>query len=283
MLQKIDIDLNANGSLFYTKYATLYVKNSINTKAIIIYIHGGGLLYGNRNDLPQLHIDKLTSAGFAICAVDYPLSPQMKIDGIIDDLIITLNNIRSKLSIEEDLPMFIFGRSAGAYLSLLLASNDKLKVKLNGIISYYGYGFLTDNWYEVPSDFYLKLPEVDAASLNFYNDKVTCSGPLETHYGTYVYARQQGKWKDLFYEGRDKFFYINYTLRLKNKLKAPLFAAHSIGDSDVPFREFQAIDRKYKPIKFVTMQPEHDFDRNTESEVTHNLIDETIKFIECNL
>lgn len=292
MLNQFEINLNETGALPYKKNATIYINDSIKNRAIVIYVHGGGLLYGNRNDLPKLHIEKLTSAGFTICNIDYPLSPQMKISGIIEDLTTTINEIRvklynclaaSELILQEHLPMFIWGRSAGAYLSLLLATNDKLNEKINGIISYYGYGFFTDGWYEIPSTFYTKLPQVDASSLDLGKDEITCTGPLETHYSTYVYARQQGRWKELFYEGRDKYFYVDYTLRLKDKLCAPLFAAHSTGDTDVPFQEFQALAAKYAPVKFVTMETEHDFDRNIESEVTKNLLDETVKFIEDNL
>ncbi len=67
-----------------------------------------------------------------------------------------------------------------------------------------------------------------------------------------------GKWKDL-YEGAINISLL-YTLRAVDSLPA-LFAAHSTGDTDVPY----ANSSPYAIIssdKFVASIPEHDFDRN---------------------
>ena len=36
----------------YEKGATLYKDDQVKTRAVILYFHGGGLIYGNRNDMP---------------------------------------------------------------------------------------------------------------------------------------------------------------------------------------------------------------------------------------
>ena len=41
----------------YEKHATIYYDTDIPPKACILYFHGGGLLYGTRTDLPELHRD----------------------------------------------------------------------------------------------------------------------------------------------------------------------------------------------------------------------------------
>ena len=122
------------------------------------------------------------------------------------------------------------------YLALLTGASEKLAVKPAGILSYYGYGFLTDGWYDASSLWYNSLPEVPESCLRAIPSEPHCTGPLETHYSVYVYARQKGLWKDLIYSGREKFFFIDYSLRLKDRLQAPLFCAHSTGDNDVPSR-----------------------------------------------
>ena len=109
------------------------------------------------------------------------------------------------------------------------------------------------------------------------------SGALDEYYSTYVYARQTGRWKDLIYEGRDKFFFLYYTLRTVDSLPAPVFAAHSTGDTDVPYSEFISLCNKYKPEKFIVSIHAHDFDRNTDDPATKDLLSKTSDFIENNL
>ena len=111
-------------------------------------------------------------------------------------------------------------------------------------------------------------------------EDIHADGDLDTHYSVYVYARQQGNWIDLFYEGREKFFYLDYTLRACDKLPCPLFCAHSTGDTDVPFSEFTELSNKYHAKRFIVSGTEHDFDRDTENPFTQKVLDETVAFIE---
>lgn len=261
----------------------LYYSDEIDPKALLVYIHGGGLLYGTPEDLPKMHVEKFTSSGYAILAIDYPLAPQAKIDAILEDIVDSINKSFKAADLADSLPLFVWGRSAGAYLALLSSVNDKLTVKLNGIISYYGYGFLNDGWYDAPSAFYSHLPAVPAEMAKTDRKEAIYSGALDEYYRTYVYTRQTGKWKDLIYEGRDKFFFLYYTLRTVDSLPTPLFAAHSTGDTDVPYSEFISLCNKYKPEKFIVSIHAHDFDRNTDDPATKDLLSKTSDFIENNL
>ena len=148
------------------------------------------------------------------------------------------------------------------------------------ILSYYGYGFLCDNWFKEPSRHYCTLPKVPESALCVISEGIHADGDLDTHYSVYVYARQQGNWIDLFYEGREKFFYLDYTLRACDKLPCPLFCAHSTGDTDVPFSEFTELSNKYHAKRFIVSGTEHDFDRDTENPFTQKVLDETVAFIE---
>ncbi len=262
---------------------TLYYPSDSEIRAVIVYIHGGGLLCGTAQDLPDLHTELLTSKGYAILAIDYPLAPQAKIDAILNDTIDSINICYEVAELNGEIPLFVWGRSAGAYLALLASSSDKLQLKLNGIISYYGYGFLCDGWYDEPSTYYANIPTVKVDSTRIYDKDIVFRGPIANYYSTYVYARQTGMWKDLIYDGRDKFFFLNYTLRTVASLPAPLFAAHSTGDTDVPYNEFIALCNKYSPDKFIVSIPEHDFDRNTDELATSELLNKTISFISNNI
>lgn len=257
--------------------ATRYYDPAVPPKATLLYFHGGGLLYGTRNDLPLLHQETFTQAGFEIMAYDYPLAPYAKIDTILQAV---LQAVQGYLS-TSSLPFFLFGRSAGAYLALLagakLTSSSRAPC---GILSYYGYGFLTEGWFEQANPHYLTFPPPNAATIVTLTETLLTEAPLASHYSLYVFARQTGKWKSLFYQGRDKFFYSDYTLRLHERFMCPLFFAHSTADPDVPFAEFQALNAKYTAESFVISSAQHDFDRDENSPQTAALLRASVAFLD---
>ena len=57
----------------------------------IVYLHGGGLLFGTRDDLPAYHLEQLTRAGFRVLALDYPLAPNAKLPQILEDILCSVN------------------------------------------------------------------------------------------------------------------------------------------------------------------------------------------------
>ena len=83
MTEKREINLEHPA---YPKYATVYSEKDTDAKACILYFHGGGLLYGSREDLPRRHIDTLTRAGYIIISYDYPLAPAARLDTIMGDV-----------------------------------------------------------------------------------------------------------------------------------------------------------------------------------------------------
>ncbi|MFA9500504.1 alpha/beta hydrolase [Mannheimia sp. E30BD] len=283
MLQTTQITLNTVKieDMPLTIEATLYQDDNIAPKANLIYLHGGGLLYGTKEDLPQLHIETFTQAGLQIFAINYPLAPQAQIENIVSSILNSIQQLQTQSNFTE-LPYFLFGRSAGAYLALLTAAklNQQADIKKpQGVISYYGYGFLTDSWFDSPSPHYLKLPLVSESTFQSLIATPKQAADLNTHFSCYIYARQTGKWKSLIYQGRDKFFYLDYSLRLA-ELNLPVFAAHATNDPDVPFAEFQALCEKFNPTKFVISADLHDFDRDEQSEYTKELLQATVDFIE---
>ncbi|MEG9498206.1 alpha/beta hydrolase [Mannheimia indoligenes] len=261
--------------------ATLYQDDKITPKATLIYLHGGGLLYGTKEDLPQLHLETFTQAGLQVFAINYPLAPQAQIEEISNSILDSLKLVQNQPHFQA-LPYFLFGRSAGGYLALLTAAQLSQQVELiqpKGVISFYGYGFLTDGWFDSPSPHYLKLPLVSESTFQSLIATPRQEAELNTHFSAYIYARQTGKWKSLIYQGRDKFFYLDYSLRL-TELNLPIFAAHATNDPDVPFAEFQALCDKFNPTRFVIAADLHDFDRDEQSVHTQELLNATIEFIQ---
>ena len=265
----------------YEKEMTVYQDPDVTAKACILYFHGGGLLYGSRDDLPELHLTTMTGAGYVILSFDYPLAPASKLEEILDDVLTSINSYKERLELAKfaDLPYFLWGRSAGAYLCLIAAASGKIKEAPAGILSYYGYGFLGDNWYNYPSKYYQTLPAVPETCLDNIPQEPHAEGDLETHYSVYVYARQTGKWKDLIYDGRDKYFYLYYSLRACTSLP-PLFCTHSVNDNDVPYTEFTALCNLYNPARFIAATEEHDFDRDVENPFTEKVLKKSVEFLD---
>lgn len=282
MMEKREINLDHPA---YPKYATVYSDKDTEARACILYFHGGGLLYGRRDDLPLLHIRTLTRAGYIIISFDYPLAPAAKLDTIIGDVCSSITHYvkHPELYCGQMLPFFLWGRSAGAYLCLMAAARPGLPLVPAGILSYYGYGFLCDNWFQTPSGYYKSLPAVDASCLEQAGTVLRSAGGLDTHYAVYVYARQTGTWRSLLYEGRDKYFYLDYTLRACTALPCPLFCAHSTRDNDVPYAEFLELSNRFHPRQFIASCGVHDFDRDEENPFTKKLLDETLVFLDQTL
>ena len=92
-------------------------------KAAILYLHGGALLYGTRQDLPSSYIQTITGRGFYLVCADYLLSPESPLRDIHHsvDLVFDwfLSHCREHLG--PAVPYVLFGRSAGGYLALTLA------------------------------------------------------------------------------------------------------------------------------------------------------------------
>lgn len=264
------------------KNALLYTDSDTTPKAAILYFHGGGLLYGEKTDLPAYHLTRMTESGYAVIAYDYPLAPAAKLSLILEDVCASVSHFLKNGAGElcAELPYFLWGRSAGAYLCLIAAASGKLKRAPKGILSYYGYGFLCDNWFDSPSPHYCSLPEVSEACLSALPDEIHTSGSPATHYAVYVYARQSGRWKELIYEGREKFFLPDYSLRLCRTLPCPLFCAHSMNDTDVPYSEFLELCSRFQAQRFIAPCSVHDFDRDTDSAVTHELLDRSAAFLD---
>lgn len=267
----------------YPKTAVVYSDWRSDPQACILYFHGGGLLYGSKNDLPELHIDTLTRAGYVIVAYDYPLAPAAKLPAILEDVRASISHyICHPLQYySKELPYFLWGRSAGAYLCLIAAAYGQFPQQPLGILSYYGYGFLCDHWFQSPSPYYNSLPRVNESCLESLPGDIETTGDLMTHYSIYVYARQTGKWFSLLYEGREKFFYLDFTLRTCEKLPCPLFAAHATNDTDVPFDEFRELCSRYQPKTFIAACDVHDFDREEDNPFTRKLLENTLSFLDA--
>ncbi len=281
IFNKADIEIN-NYLYRENLYASLYRQKHKKPKAVILYFHGGGLLFGNRNDLPQTHIKKFCENNYAIISFDYRLAPEFKIPDILSDVISGINwYLDNRYDIfNADIPYCLWGRSAGAYLCLL-AGKEKYVENPFGILSYYGYGFLENFWATEPNPHYDKLPKLDYNSISNILCKKDKSA--DNRYVLYVYARQSGNWLSLIYDEPIKYLLLKYSLRVLNNSNEypPLFLTHSFYDPDVPVDESKSLNRLIPNSElFLVSSDMHDFDRMEKSSSTNELLEKSINFLD---
>lgn len=268
--------------------AVLYQEELIPMKGVLLYFHGGGLLFGYKEDLPAYHIETLCENGYGILAFDYRLSPASSVDEIMEDVIRCINWYLDNCTtlFGKQLPYFLWGRSAGAYLCLM-AGNKTFSQRPAGIISYYGYAFLVDDWFNTPAPYYQTLPLPETDILSDTEKSALCVKALpEQRYILYAKARQTGSWVRQFFNGREKDFYLNYTLRSAKDFSQypPVFLTHSFHDPDVPYQESQRLAELLPRTQFHPVSGEtHDFDRDADTWFVRDIIHKTVCFLDNHI
>ena len=135
--------------------ADVYRLNGNNLRPVILWLHGGGLIFGSRGALPADEREQLLRAGYIVVAIDYRLGPETKLPEIIRDVQDAYRWIREKgptLFSADPQRVAIIGQSAGAYLALM--AGVLVHPSPKAIISFYGYGDIAGEWYSRPSAFF---------------------------------------------------------------------------------------------------------------------------------
>lgn len=251
----------------------------------IVYFHGGGLLYGVRDDLPEIYINKFLNEGYDLLALDYPLAPESKLDSILkasfEMISFYLENSDHVLGLKNN-RYIVFGRSAGAYLCFMLCARLK---KLNfplplAIISLYGYARLDEVEFNTPSKHYNKLAKIPNEAIEkITSDTPITSGPMNLRFSLYIKARQEGSWIKTLCEKEDP---VHYSLDDETlKSFPPTILAAATLDPDVPYRISKSLSKKIPNTRLITLyQEDHDFDRDITNNAGKSTYDEIIAWLE---
>ncbi|MGI6755700.1 MAG: alpha/beta hydrolase fold domain-containing protein [Atopobiaceae bacterium] len=244
----------------------------------IFYLHGGGLLFGGREDLPQEYRDLVCSRGYTLVAADYPLAPEVfvtEINRVVFDIWTWCEeNVFAPRSITR---AFLFGRSAGAYLALMLAHNIQKATsslaaasqtpELLGVIDFYGYYTLSglmDAALKQPGPYFRRVAPRIAPTMarKLVGTTVLTSASLEKRLALYIYARQSGCWGELI--GSDEGKAHGQELGTDDILALPpLYIAASTQDMDVPYACSLELSHTAPDATLFTVSDlDHDFDRD---------------------
>lgn len=246
----------------------------------VFYLHGGGLVYGERDDLPAPYVRMLAEAGYTLIAADYPLAPETPLPGIIESVFGTWREeVAVRIDAGELAGYALLGRSSGGYLALALAREiarrrgagaDGALPRPLGVLDFYGYHDLTDPSLTEPARAYTALPRVtrdQVDRLAGQAGRTVTSGPKALRYALYVHVRQEtGAWLRLLgldgdEPGRDA---RAFSLGPEDiAALPPLFICASTGDEDIPYRIPKALFRTVPDAVMKTVYDlPHDFDRD---------------------
>lgn len=143
---------------------------------ILLYIHGGGWVIGNRRLPPLPLVYQLASLGWVVCSIDYRLSPMVAFPTHVIDSKRAIAYLRQHAKAQFDAdPDFIVvgGESAGGHLASLVALTPHVKAlqpgfedvdtSVRGCIDSYGVHDFTDRngiyFYRDKADGFIKYLE----------------------------------------------------------------------------------------------------------------------------
>ncbi len=244
--------------------ATFYPAATATSKPLtLLYLHGGGLVFGDRNDLPDAYRKMLSDAGYALLTIDYPLAPETQLPEImlcLQQSLVWFREEGKKLFHLGSADYVLFGRSAGAYLAFQLAARSA-DPHLKGLASFYGYYSLDDPSFHLPNAYYNTFPKVPAHYVDqLIQMRPLAVGPVTARFPIYLHARQTGKWVPLFLKDKTKRTAFNLTAAELQSLP-PTFLTASTADKDVPYHFTQQATQLIPEVMLhpVLGMP-HDFD-----------------------
>jgi acetyl esterase/lipase len=232
----------------YKKVGDLEIKADVYRPAgaglhpVIVWIHGGGLVFGSRAMLPVDENDLFLQAGYIVVSIDYRLAPETKLPTILEDVEDAYHWVREKgpgLFQCNPERLAVVGQSAGAYLALMAGARFHPLPK--AVVSFYGYGDIAGPWLSQPSPSFLSQPRVTKeAALQSISRKEISEGDIGPRMDFYIYCRQNGLWPkevagfDPLKEPEKRIAYSPD--RLVKPGYPPTLLLHGDRDTDVPFQ-----------------------------------------------
>jgi acetyl esterase/lipase len=275
--------------------ADVYRANDDQIRPVILWIHGGALIFGRRDNIKTRHLDRYLEAGFAVVSIDYRLAPETKLADILQDVQDAHDWVRAKgpeLFLIDPDRIAVVGHSAGGYLTL--TAGCRFQPRPRALVSFYGYGDITGAWYSRPDPFYSKEPAVSKEkAYQAVGKKIVCESLDEDQrWHFYLYCRQQGLWPkeiaghdpDLEPGAFDPFC----PARNVSKDYPPTLLLHGDQDTDVPFEQSEQMARELKrhgvEYEFIRIRGgPHGFDSNMEDLTVTQAFEQVMTFLKKQL
>ena len=227
--------------------ADVYRADDATVRPVVVWIHGGALISGNRKSVPRNLLDLCRDEGYALVSIDYRLAPEVKLPEIIADVEDAFRWLRGAGAKECRLDadrVVVTGGSAGGYLTLM--TGVAVRPRPTALVAYWGYGDVDGDWYTKPSEFYRKqVPLIDKAeAYKGVGGKVITGSEDGVDFKArgrfYHYLRQNGLWtKEVtgFDPATEKARLDPYCpVRNVSPEYPPTLLVHGTEDTDVPYQ-----------------------------------------------
>jgi acetyl esterase/lipase len=223
--------------------ADVYEHGEPDGAPIVVWIHGGALIFGHRDTVPPWLARACSRDGYTLVPIDYRLAPETKLPEIaadVEDAFAWLGRGDDDDGPGPGRPIAVVGESAGGYLALLAGS--RARPRPAAVVSLWGYGDLIGEWYSRPSPHSahqgIVLSRADALA--------QVSGPPVADerrragdgYAFYLHCRQNGTWpREVAGWDPDREpdrFAPFMPVRLVTSGYPPTLLIHGTDDTDVP-------------------------------------------------
>ncbi len=165
---------------------------------VVMWIHGGALIFGHREGIAPHEVAMFLGAGYTVVSIDYRLAPEAKLRGIIEDVQDAYRWVRTSgpelFGADAD-RVAVMGGSAGGYLTLLAGAC--FEPRPSALVSVAGYCDITGPWYSSPDAFYRQqpiVPKQKAYEAVGGQEAAWNETQGSERWSFYLYCRQQGLW-----------------------------------------------------------------------------------------
>lgn len=235
--------------------ADVFATSATKPRPAVVWIHGGGLINGHREQVSGQVRDFAFTNGFVLVSLDYRLAPETKLPAILSDIEDAFRWLRSegakRFGIDPE-RIAVTGGSAGGFLTL--TAGFRVQPPPCVLLAFWGYGDLLGEWAAAPSQHarhnQKQVSEQDAAR---HGSGPAVADPRERKgdgNAIYIHGRQTGAWPKLvsgFDPHREPEKIIPF-LPVKNvsAKHPPTVLVHGTADTDVPFEQSQLMVREFE-------------------------------------
>lgn len=273
--------------------ADVYQVPGRKNQPVILWIHGGALIFGRRSAIARYQLSKYLDAGFTVVCVDYRLAPETKLPSIIEDLKDAMQWVHEQgpeLFAIDPNKIAVIGHSAGGYLTLMSGFAADFRPK--AIVSFYGYGDIIGAWYSQPDPWYCSqgMIPIDQAYESIGEQPCMDDGG-KNRFLFYLYCRQHGLWP-LEVAGQDPHDNPGWFSRfcpVQNVTAGypPTMLIHGDQDTDVPYEQSvemnAALEKHQVEHNFLLLKEKgHAFDEAKEAHadpVVSACFDQVVEFL----